>query len=462
MGVPPAVPSARRSWIIRSLLVGVAVLVMLGCVPVPVPAHATAPGGGVDTVPAQAHGTAGGAPTVTATVHTPSRPPEPEIVLLVDTARSMGGALTGVKNDLHVVIPRILLDHPTARFAVASYRSRGDGAEAFRILRGLTDDTAAVLSATDALTTAAPCPYYYPGDGDDGYPCDTSEDWLGGLQALGVALPTPAVAFNPGSSRIVVLIGDAPSQYGSGGATVVDAANALIETSIRVVAVTVAGGGDGLDATHQASAVVHDAGGALVSADPTLVSAAILANVRPGGVSVSRVGHSCDPGLGLAFGEAEITVTGGDDAVFHETVLISDEAQLGSTLHCAVRFRILGGPIDQEYAQQLAVHVDGGAAARATPLENDDELPGTPPPVERAPTPANPSPGPTPPAVKETAAVPQKPVSDDSWFWWWLDSCACISVGLIGAMTLKIAGVKVPIPRSWENGLGRLFGLHPD
>jgi hypothetical protein len=121
------------------------------------------------------------------------------VVLLVDTTGSMGSAIANVRTNLHAVITSVRASQATAQFAVASYRDEGDGGELFRVRQDLTGDEAAVQSAVDSLAVG--------GGGD--FP----EAWVNGL----FEVSTVVNHYRADSSRIVVLVGDAPSHDPSAG-----------------------------------------------------------------------------------------------------------------------------------------------------------------------------------------------------------------------------------------------------
>lgn len=126
-------------------------------------------------------------------VSTPPIPPKPDVVLLVDTTGSMGTAIANVRTNLQQVITNVRTAQPSAEFAVASYRDEGDGAELFRVRQNLTGDATALQTAVDGLAAG--------GGGD------TPEAWVNAL----FQVSDGAVAYRSGSSRLVVLVGDAPS-----------------------------------------------------------------------------------------------------------------------------------------------------------------------------------------------------------------------------------------------------------
>jgi hypothetical protein len=268
-------------------------------------------------------------------VHTPPIPPNPDVVLLVDTTGSMDGAIANVKTNLHAVIANVKSSQPTAQFAVASYRDEDDGADLFRVAQNLTADEPSVQAGVDSLVAG--------GGGD--FP----EAWINGL----FQVSTGAIAYRPGSSRIVVVVGDAPSHDPSAGHTLADATAALGAASTRVVAVDVAA----LDSAGQASAVSTATGGSLVPVDAAGVSAAILAGLHDLDVTVTHTA-SCDSGLTATFSNADVTVPSGTDAAFVETLHVAAGAAQGTTLHCTVDFLLNGAPAGPAFTQNVSITVN--------------------------------------------------------------------------------------------------------
>ncbi len=273
------------------------------------------------------------------TVHTPPIPPKPDVVLLVDTTGSMGGAIANVKTNLHAVITNVKASQPSAQFAVASYRDEGDGAELFQVAQNLTADEPSVQAGVDSLAAG--------GGGD------LPEAWINGL----FQVSTGAIAYRPGSSRIVVLVGDAPSHDPSAGHSLADATAALGTASTRVVAVDIAA----LDSTGQATAVVTATGGSLVPVDADGVSAAILAGLHDLDVTVTHTA-TCDSGLTATFNHADVTVPSGSDAAFIETLQVAAGAAQGTTLHCTVDFLLNGAPAGPAFTQNVSIKVNDTTA----------------------------------------------------------------------------------------------------
>jgi len=245
-----------------------------------------------------------------------------------------------VRAGLHQVITDVLSSQPTAEFAVASYRDVSDGAELFRVRQDLTADETAVQTAVDGLT-----------DGGGG---DTPEAWINGLFQVSEG----AITYRPGSSRIVVLVGDASSHDPSAGHSLADAIAALQADATRVVAVAVnSGGADGLDAAGQATAVTNATGGGLVPASPDTVTNAILSGLHDLDVTVTPT-VVCDTALTVTFDAASKTQQSGTDVPFLETVTVAANAPQGAALHCSVDFRLNGSSEGPAFVEQITVHVN--------------------------------------------------------------------------------------------------------
>ncbi|MFI7599076.1 vWA domain-containing protein [Actinoplanes sp. NPDC049681] len=272
---------------------------------------------------------------LTKTVHTPAIPPKPDVVLLVDTTGSMGGAIANVRDNLHAVVTNVRASQPSAQFAVASYRDEDDGAELFRVRQNLTADEGAVQTAVDSLVA----------DGGG----DLPEAWVNGL----FQVSTGAIDYRADSSRIVVVVGDAPSHDPSAGHTLDAAITELKNDNTRVVAVNVSG----LDSAGQATAVVNETGGSLVPVSSDGVSAAILAGLHDLDVTVTHQAV-CDDGLSATFDDDEVTQPSGTDATFKETLAVSAGAPQGATLHCTVTFQLNGASAGDAFVQHVSIKVN--------------------------------------------------------------------------------------------------------
>jgi Bacterial Ig-like domain (group 3)/von Willebrand factor type A domain len=276
----------------------------------------------------------GGSATITKTVSTPPIPPKPDIVFLVDTTGSMGPVISNVQANGHTILSNVAAAQPDAQFAVAEYRDVSDSSP-FDVVQGLTGNQTAVNNGLDALTAA--------GGGD------APED---GINAL-FQVSTGAVAFRPGSSRIVLLIGDAPSHDPSNGHTLGTAISALQAAGITVIALDLAG----LDSTGQATAITNATAGQLFSGiEPSQVSNTILTGLHNLPVTVTHALSGCDPALSVALSPASRTVTSGDDATFTETITVAPGATPGTTITCSVDF-LLNGTLSAGFTESITEHV---------------------------------------------------------------------------------------------------------
>jgi Tol biopolymer transport system component len=288
-------------------------------------------------------------------IHTPKIPTNPDVVLLIDTTGSMQPVLQNVRDNLHQVITSIKAAQPSAEFAVATYRDVDDKddqglSELFRVRQNLNKDERVAQATLDQITR----------EGANGGG-DTPEQFLNGL----FQVSNGAISFRPDSSRIVVLVGDAPSHDPSAGHTQAQVITALTAAAIRVVAVAVNGssdGGegpgirpedvncDGLDCAGQATAIAKATNGQLVVAGTADdVSAAILKGLQSLRVTVTPTVQSCGPGLTATFTPSTpTTVTGGDDVRYTETITASPTATPGSILHCTVVYKLSPNPGGQD------------------------------------------------------------------------------------------------------------------
>jgi hypothetical protein len=273
-------------------------------------------------------------------VQTPTVLPKPDVVLLVDTTASMDEAIDNVRVNLQQIIDTVRDSQPDAEFAVASYRDEDDGPELFQVHQNLTGNAAQVQAAVDGLTTG--------GGGDE------PEGWINAL----FEVADGEISFRDDSSRIVVLIGDAPSHDPSNGHTFEDAETALQGDGARVVGVDVQTElASGLDALDQAGDLVTATGGQLLSQSPDQVSTAILAGLGKLDVKVTPNVLECDPALTVSFDADDITVPSGDAADYVETVDVSAGASDGATLECSVEFRLGGVSAGPDFVQHITVHV---------------------------------------------------------------------------------------------------------
>jgi hypothetical protein len=268
-------------------------------------------------------------------VTTPEFVPTPDIVLLVDVTGSMGGAIDNIKTNLANVISTIKASQPAAEFAVASFGDIEDP-NPFQVVQGLSADDAVLQTAVNSLT---------PGGGGD-----TPEDWINALHELS----TGAVTFRSGSSRVIVLIGDASSHDPSGGRTLAEATATLQAANIRVIVVDVGG----IDSEGQATAVTGATGGVIVDSAADNVADAIVDGLQRIDVEVTPNIISCDAGLTIEFDPVNSKVVSGTAATFKETVKVASDATQGATLQCSVSFLLNGAPGGDAFIQSIAVTVN--------------------------------------------------------------------------------------------------------
>ncbi|MFG1864636.1 choice-of-anchor P family protein [Microbispora bryophytorum] len=276
----------------------------------------------------------GGSTTIAKTVSTPAVPPKPDITFLIDTTGSMGGVISNVRTNANTILTTIASAQPDAQFAVAEYKDAGDTTP-FRVAQNLTANQTDVANGLNSLAAT--------GGGD--FP----EDGINGL----FQVASGAVGFRPNSSRIVLLIGDAPSHDPSSGHTLANAISALQAADITVLAFDLAG----LDSTGQATAITDATDGQLFSGlDASEVSDTILAALHNLPVTVTHQLSDCDPNLSVSLTPGSRTVTSGDDTTFTETVSVGAGAEPGSTLTCKVDF-LLNDVLSPGFTETITEHV---------------------------------------------------------------------------------------------------------
>jgi hypothetical protein len=252
------------------------------------------------------------------TVVTPVIPPRPDICFLADTTGSMGGALLNVRTNATTIMNMVRAAQPDSQFCAAQYRDTGD-TPVFQVDQIVTDNLAFVQSAINTWSAG--------GGGD------TPEGQLHALTRL-----TTEAMFRLTSTKIVVWFGDASGHDPSvGGETLASTIAALQAAGVAVIAVPVTGG-DGLDATGQATAITNDTGGVLIgTVDPGLVTAAILAGLTNLPVNVSMQSNCSVVTTGAVsttFDPANLVVTSGSNALFTETISAALTATQGQTYIC--------------------------------------------------------------------------------------------------------------------------------
>ena len=294
----------------------------------------------------------GGAARIAKTVQTDRIRSLPDVVLLMDQTGSMGGVIDGVKTNLGTVIDSVREREKEANFAVVAFGDAKDPEpRPFYVQQPLTP---AGTEAERKLLSDAFARIKADGGGD------TAEDWLVALRKVA----TGAITFRPGSSRVVVLVGDAAS-HETPPDTRAEVIAALNAAKISVVAVPAVTGGSspdpdrGLDARGQATAITSATNGVLTpGTDAGRISEAIIAGIGDLPVSVQPVSF-CDPGLTMTFDPAgPLSVPGGTNARFTETATVSQTAAVGSFLRCRVEFRLNGETtVRPGYTENVTVRV---------------------------------------------------------------------------------------------------------
>jgi hypothetical protein len=273
----------------------------------------------------------GGSTTVAKTVETPPIPPNPDIVFLVDTTTSMGPVISNVQANAPAILSGVASAQPSAEFAVAEYKDAADGPAAFTVLQNLTPSQAATQAGLSNLTPLS-------GGGSD-----AAEDAINALYQSA----SGAIAFRPGSARVIVWIGDSSSHDPSLGHPLGQAGTALQSAGVRVLALDVGPTpgeiSDGLNATGQASFITALTGGQLFSGvQPGQVSSTILAGLHNLPVTVGYTLVNCDSHLSVSQSPSSQTVTSGANANFSESIHVAADAVPGSTITCTVRFTLNG------------------------------------------------------------------------------------------------------------------------
>lgn len=359
--------------------------------------------------------------TTTATVRTPPVLAKPEIMFLVDTTGSMSATIDALRTSLGQAMGRIADAEPEATFGLAAYEDFTDGVDRrYRLLAPL-GEAAAVQAALGRL--------------DLGNGGDLPEDWFNALHeiARGTNADGSYKVFDkPGTSRIVVLAGDASSHecdpswpnptvsptpaptatatpttdpgpslraqdepdecgpYWRRSTVVEDLTSRAGDPEprdIHVVGVPViTSSSEGLDRQGQATEITRATDGALIEAgaSPDDIVAAIEDGITRIPVTVRPVAD-CPDNVSVTFQPESATVGGSTDVEFTETVRFvepgpSRAAALGD-VHCTIRFEFDGKTPDQPYEQHLDLSRRTGPTlvveSNATPSPNGDPVPVT-------------------------------------------------------------------------------------
>jgi hypothetical protein len=267
---------------------------------------------------------------ISKTVVTPIIPPRPDVCFLADTTGSMDAAITNVRTNATTIMNLVRAVQPDSQFCAAQYRDSGDTPE-FQVDQTVTASTADVQTGINGWVA----------DGGG----DTPEGQLHALSLLGTA-----AGFRSGSTRIIVWFGDSSGHDPSiGGETLASTIAALQAAGARVIAIPILTGGDGLDSTGQATAIVNATGGVLINAaTPQQATNAIIAGLTNLPVEVAMVSN-CAAATGgnitTSFVPASQVVTSGTSAIFTETIHVSAGATEGATYTCSDSALLNGAPM---------------------------------------------------------------------------------------------------------------------
>jgi hypothetical protein len=280
---------------------------------------------------------------VTKAVDTPVIPPKPDIYFLADTTGSMGDAIANVKANAGAIMAAVLAAQPDAQFGVGAYQDFPipyASPFCYENRQSITSDTGAVQTAINGWSLC------WGGDGPEG--------WFYALDRIAV----DSIGWRDGSTRIVVIFGDAPSHdpvptaatglgYDITEATVTAALQAA---GIRVIAVNLLSGdypAAGMDddpnlmggnyaaeygiiedgTSGQAGRITSATGGVdLLTPTADQVSDKILEGLQSLPITVGWNVVSCDPGLIVSLTPDTVTVTSGETAYFEETITATGDA----------------------------------------------------------------------------------------------------------------------------------------
>ncbi|XVV01706.1 hypothetical protein ACQPW3_30535 [Actinosynnema sp. CA-248983] len=315
----------------------------------------------------------GGEFTTSATLRTPEVPARPEIMILLDTTGSMGTAIGAVRTNLGEAMRQIAEKEPLARFGIASYKDASDG-ETLRYepVTALTtrEEVKKVLDDQTKLTH---------GGGGDG-----PEDWFNALYRV----TQDRIFTEPGTSRIVVVAGDAPSHnhpdkcgdYEGPNACATDYPyweEATIERELKalgihLIAVPVVippGTPDdpgALNGRKQASRLTDATDGVLTDGYlPEQIVAGIQHGISRLPVRVTPQAF-CPDGVSIEFTPPSATVPGNTEVTFQETVRLDPPepgvAAVGDQHECRVEFLFDGARPGRPHTQTIRVtEVAGGS-----------------------------------------------------------------------------------------------------
>ncbi|MFI9814644.1 DUF11 domain-containing protein [Saccharothrix variisporea] len=318
----------------------------------------------------------GGEFTTSATLRTPEVPARPEIMFLLDTTFSMDTAVRAVRANLVDAMRQIAEKEPLARFGIAAYQDASDGESLrYQPATAMTtrEEVKKILEDKDKLVI---------GDGGD-----DPEDWFNALHRV----TQDGIFTQPGTSRIVVVAGDAASHnspdkcgdyYGPNNCEAdypyweeSRIERELKALGIHLVAVPVvppaptvpaaAAEVPGLNGREQASRLTDATGGVLTEGyRPDQIVAGIRHGISRLPVTVTPQAY-CPDGVSIEFTPPSATVPGNTDVTFQETVRLDPPepgiAAVGDRDECRVEFLFDGARPSRPHNQTIRVtEVAGG------------------------------------------------------------------------------------------------------
>lgn len=263
---------------------------------------------------------------VTKRVETPEIAPKLDFLLLIDLSGSYGNDLANIRSIDDGLFDDISASVSDSRFAVASfidYPTLPWGVSTdypFNLDQDFTSDKSAWTGAIDALTLGS------------GY--DTPESQYAGLKGS-----AESASWRDDATKVIAITTDAsfhvPSDSGGTypGPSREETLAALNAENIKVIAIKAPG------ATAQMDDVADETGGSVVttSSDSSEIADAILEGLGNLPVTVTHEVVGCDP-LSVSLFPAQVTVTGGEDAVFQELIQVPLEVDEGTNVSCQVVF----------------------------------------------------------------------------------------------------------------------------
>ena len=298
---------------------------------------------------------AGGSADVAKTAQTPVLPAALDVYLLADSTGSMGSYLEAAHLSSEELFAQVTALSPGAEFGVGQYQdftSEGPCDLTFQNQTPITPDTTAVDEAINAWTP------------DGG--CDTPESQLYALDRL--ADPSNPAGFRAGSSKAIVIFGDAPGHDPICAAltgldhdiTEASVTAKLQSAGINLIVVSIDGGMDqdptaGADdyqptcpsaggSAGQGTRMATATGGTYTTInDAEQLIPAVLAAVAAVTVEVS-LESDCPEPLQVSFAPATRTVTSGGVAEFTETFAAASDAA-SMDIICSTYLVINGVPV---------------------------------------------------------------------------------------------------------------------